>query len=247
MTNAYNCDLDLLTANDDGTISDTGRGMLFIHTFEGQDLDAAAMARYQQSPAAGGSYHLVIDRDGKTVRENDDEFIPWAAMFTGNRAGWHISLAGRAAFTREQWLARPSQLNKLAEVLAAYSKAKNIPLVKLSPAEVKQRKRGVAGHADITAAWGESDHTDPGAAFPYDVVLTRANHLLNPAPPQPKENTMTPEQHNGLIDRLDFIAAQLTGPGGKGGWPQGGGRTLYDLAAAIAEIEGVPNTRDTVG
>ncbi len=39
---------------------------------------------------------MVIDADGVTARENDDAYIPWAAMFTVNRAAFHFSLAGRA-------------------------------------------------------------------------------------------------------------------------------------------------------
>ncbi|WP_115685958.1 peptidoglycan recognition protein family protein [Corynebacterium senegalense] len=67
--------------------------------------------------------------------------------------------------------------------------------------------------------------------------------------PSPKEPDMSPEDRALLIETRDlcrFIRDQLAGPGGSGGWPQGGKRTLYDLASAIAEIEGVPNTRDTL-
>lgn len=69
-----------------------------------------------------------------------------------------------------------------------------------------------------------------------------------PASP-PLEDDMTPEDRQLLIETRDLcrvIRDQLTGPGGSGGWPQGGKRTLYDLAAAVAEIEGVPGTRDTI-
>lgn len=63
---------------------------------------------------------------------------------------------------------------------------------------------------------------------------------------------MTPEQDRILRENnllLREIRYQLTGstePGQFPGLPQSGGRTLYDLASAIAEIEGVPNTRDTL-
>ncbi|KAA8723573.1 peptidoglycan recognition protein family protein [Corynebacterium phocae] len=190
MTNAFVADMDILTANDDG-LAPAGRNVLYVHTFEGRDLDAAAMARYQLSPAAGGSYHVVIDRDGVTARENDDPYIPWAAMFTGNRTGWHVCLAGRAAFTREQWLARPKQLGKLSEIMAAYSREYGIELVKLTPADLRARKSGVAGHWDVSLAWRESDHTDPGANFPWDVVIAGAKKLL--AAPAPAAPSPAPE------------------------------------------------------
>lgn len=198
MANAFKADHDILTANDDGVAADGTRFCFFTHTFEGRDLDAVAMARYQLSPAAGGSYHGVIDREGVTARENDDAYIPWAAMFTGNRAGWHWSLAGQAAFTREQWLARPKQLAKLAEVLASYAKAYDIPLIKRDHIQLVAGKHGVAGHADISKAWKESDHTDPGVNFPYDVVIADANKILTagtaptPAPERPAASIVPP-------------------------------------------------------
>lgn len=185
--NAFAEDLTMLTANDDGRGSLT-RQLLVVHTFEGRDRDARAMANYQLSPAAGGSYHLVVDKDGQVARENDDIYISWSAMYTANRRGWHVCLAGRAAYTRDQWLARTTQLDKLAEVLAAYSIRRNIPLVKLTPDQVRAEKRGVCGHADVSEAWHESDHTDPGPNFPWDIVLAKAEKIkesgtMPPTPP----------------------------------------------------------------
>jgi hypothetical protein len=174
MPNAFQADMDILTVNDDG-IATQPRSLFVIHTFEGRDLDARAMATYQLSPSAGGSYHLVVDREGGTARENDDEYIPWSAAWTGNRRGFHVSLAGQAAFSRDQWLARPRQLEKLAEIMSAYSRRYGIPLIKRNGADLRAGKWGVCGHADISAAWGETDHWDPGDGFPFDHVITLAN------------------------------------------------------------------------
>lgn len=71
-----------------------------------------------------------------------------------------------------------------------------------------------------------------------------------PAPiPTPKDDDMslTPAQDerlNRVLENTESILYQLGQPGGH---PQGGSRTLYDLTAAVAEVEGVPNTRDTMG
>lgn len=68
-----------------------------------------------------------------------------------------------------------------------------------------------------------------------------------PAPPRPKETDMTPEDRALLRETHDLALRcleQLAGVDWQG-WPQGGGRSLYDLTSAIAEIEGVPGTRDT--
>lgn len=184
MSNAFKCDYDILTANDDGIRK--GKAIfLYVHTFEGRDLDAVAMARYQLSPSAGGSYHIVIDVEGKTARENDDEYIPWAAMYTANRNGFHVSLAGRAAFTRQQWLNRPKQLDKLAQIAAAYERAYGIPVIIRFAPDLIAGRPGLSTHAEASKAWKESDHTDPGVGFPLDVIVDKVKALKTPPPPPP--------------------------------------------------------------
>lgn len=241
MPNAFRCDVDMLTANDDGSAPTAERRLLVVHTFEGRDLSAESMAAYQQSPDAGGSYTLVIDRDGRTARENDDEFRPWAAGSTGNRVGWHFSLAGQAAFSREQWLARTAQLTTLARVLAAYSKAYRIPLDLLDARRVAAGARGVCGHAEISAAWREVDHTDPGRGFPFDVVLDLARKVNTPVTPTPGPTPAGTDAY--AVD----ARAQLTGSPNLSeypGWRQLGGRTVVDALAKLGHQLGVPGFLD---
>lgn len=198
-SNAFKCDVDILTSNDDGKAT-RPRRLLCVHTFEGRDLSAEAMAHYQLNPAAGGSYHIVIDRDGNTARENDDNYIPWAAMYTGNRRAFHFSLAGRAAMTRGEWLARPKQLEKLAQILAAYSMRCAIPLLRLSANDVKAGQMGVCGHAEISEAFHESDHTDPGKNLPYDFVIERARAIRDITTSQTKETIMPDKKYPSFVD-----------------------------------------------
>ena len=197
MSNAFKCDHTLLTANDDG-IRATPPRVIYIHTFEGRDLDALAMARYQLSPAAGGSYHIVIDVDGVTARENDDQYISWSAGWTANRNGHHISLAGQAAFTRDQWLSRTKQLDKLVDVIAAYCKQYGYPPVIRLADDLLAGRWGISTHAAAAKAWKETDHTDPGAGFPLDVIATRVTAALQgttattPTPAAPPSDLIAP-------------------------------------------------------
>lgn len=197
MANAFQCDYTLLTANDDGIRTDPPR-VIYIHTFEGRDLDAVAMATYQLSPAAGGSYHIVIDADGKTARENDDEFISWSAGWTANRTGHHISLAGQAAFSREKWLSRTKQINRLVDVIAAYCRMYGYPPIIRFAGDLLAGKWGISTHDAAAKAWKETDHHDPGAGFPLDVVADRVADALIPditqvpAPATPPVEVVTP-------------------------------------------------------
>lgn len=112
----------------------------------------------------------------------------------------------------------------------------------------------VFGHSQF-ASTGCPYHLAPGGKYHADYMARAARYYddMTGASPAKEIDTMTDDQLRRITEKLDtiiaqgnFISAQLAGDGGAGGWPQGGGRTLYDLAAAIAEIEGVPNTRDTV-
>lgn len=244
-----------LTTNDDGIRPHPPR-LLIVHTFEGQDLDVHRMMDYQSGRLAHqrtGSYHVVFDARGVSGRENDNEFIPWAGGWTGNRIALHACLAGRAAFTRAQWLQRGSQLDGLARWLAFESKANGIPLERASIAAIRGNGRGVGGHVDLATAFPrETDHTDPGPGFPWDHVLREAirhrdgtGPTPNPSvPPKPTgDNTMTPEQAQMLAD----IHGQLAGSPKAGkfpGWPQLGNRTVVDALAVIGTKMGLPGFRD---
>ncbi|RAV34948.1 hypothetical protein CWC39_00940 [Corynebacterium heidelbergense] len=71
--------------------------------------------------------------------------------------------------------------------------------------------------------------------------------------PQDQGGDVTREQADQILRMLEAILIQLAGDpqknGGKpfGGWPQGGGRTMYDLLAATASVAGVKNAKDIKG
>lgn len=239
----YETTITDLTTNDDGIRSGAPR-LLVVHTFEGQDLPVERMTDYQSGRLPHqrtGSYHVVIDADGRSGRENDNEFIPWAAGWTGNRIGLHVSLAGRAAFTRAQWLARRAQLAELARWLRHEGRLNGIPLEVVPVAGIRGNGRGVCSHADISRAYPlETDHTDPGPAFPWDYVLALARSGSS-AP-----TTKPPREADGMNgaqgQQLDDIHGQLTGspaPGEFPGWPQLGDRTLVDAVALIGVELGI--------
>lgn len=192
----YVADADILTGNDDGRRAGPPRA-LCIHTQQG-DSTADQLAKYQLSRSAGGSYHVIIDRTGRMVRSNDDAFIPWSAGYTGNRVALHVCLNGYAEWSAQQWLDRPRQLERLADWLRYNSQAYGIPLLRIGPSELRGSGRGVVGHADISAAWKESDHWDPGPSFPYEHVLKLAGGA---APERPRTYVVQPGDTLSAIAR----------------------------------------------
>ena len=232
MGNAYACDLNIMNSNDDGTIGP--RRVVCIHTWEG-DWSARKMGEYHQHNQSG-SYHITIDKNGVTNRENDDEFVTWSAMYTGNRVCYHVCLAGFARWGRADWLSRRKQMEALARVLWAFHTTYGIPLRKIDGKALRDGAYGICGHIDISEAWSETDHWDPGYNLPYDVVLQMARSFGG----KPSK-----EKEVGVLSYGKRIFEQLAGIGkGKNlypGWPQLGDRTLVDAIAAIGdklEIDG---------
>lgn len=86
----------------------------------------------------------------------------------------------------------------------------------------------------------------------YDAMSNPTNRAPAPAPaPAPKETEVTKEQADRIEAKLDLLLDQVAGERNErgeqefNGWEQGGHRTLYDLASAIAADAGIAGTADT--
>lgn len=193
MANAYKADKDMLTWRDNG-VSSRPRVACILHTDESaydyannrvrsEGWTADRLAEYNiEAPndPNRGSYHLGVDKPGRVVRQNDDIYGTWSVGNIGNDICFHFCFAGTTAyFTRDQWLARRVQLDKMAKVVASYCKAYGIPVIRRRGWELKAGKWGIAGHWDCTQAWSNgSGHWDPGGypgetsgGFPWDVFM----------------------------------------------------------------------------
>ena len=214
-----------------------------IHTTENGDQTRAEDVAQWQINTRTGSYHVIVDSFATRLRCNTDDWSTWSTGNKGNDVLLHCAAVARASWSRSTWLAHDVLLNGIAIVVAHWLKNYGWPVEYDADVDTLP---GITDH-DATREWGGTDHTDPGPNFPWDVLLDKVARVLSPTPE--KETAMTPEERSLLIEIRDLarvIRDQLTGPGSAApGWPQGGNRTLYDLTAAIAEVEGVTGTRDT--
>lgn len=147
--------------------------VVVIHTIEiAERADSAeSAARWFARPAAQVSAHYAVDADSvvQCVREQD---IAWHAR-GGNQNSIGIELAGRAAQGAREWddaysramLRRAATLT--AEICGRYA----IPLRRIGAPGLVKGLRGITGHADVSRAFGQSDHWDPGPAFPWQRFL----------------------------------------------------------------------------
>ncbi|HET9234786.1 MAG TPA: peptidoglycan recognition family protein [Candidatus Eisenbacteria bacterium] len=143
---------------------------IVIHTTEGSEGATSAEdgAAYDQRRTDGTSAHFYVDSNSvvQCVRTED---IAHTARATGNRHGIHIEVCGRAGQSAAQWndAASRATIEQLAELCKMLRRKYPVPLVNLTPAQVADFKIGFCEHKDISLAFGQSTHTDPGPNFPW--------------------------------------------------------------------------------
>lgn len=176
-------DLPFVLAKAYGTGRD-GRSIKYsvIHYTAGSERSTSAEdgAAFDQRRTDGVSTHYFHDQDSTVQcvllanRAN-------ACFHKGNRLGIQHELCGTVQ-TREQWLdaASLAAIARAAYQVARDHKRFGIPIRRLTPAQVRAcwydgAPGGICGHVDVTNAYPEDGgtHTDPGAAFPWDVFMDR--------------------------------------------------------------------------
>jgi len=148
--------------------------LVVLHTAEIAETltSAEALARWcNGSGAPRASWHFAVDSDSIT-QSVKEEYVAWHAP-GANRVGIGIEMCGRAAQTPEQWdddFSR-SVLWRTARLTASLCRRWNLPVQFVDAAALKYNVRGITTHAEVTKAFKQSTHTDPGKHFPMDEFL----------------------------------------------------------------------------
>ena len=158
------------------SVDDRAISVVVIHTMEIREHAGAAeaCAAWFASPVSEVSAHYCVDAD-TTIQCVRDEDIAWHAR-GGNTNSIGIELAGYAGQQARDWndeysravIERAARL--AADVCARYS----IPIRRVRASGLVAGRRGITGHADVSAAFHKSDHWDPGPAFPWGRFLRLA-------------------------------------------------------------------------
>lgn len=146
--------------------------------FRDDDNAAAMFADPNLSPHR--SAHYVVDADSVT-RCVPDMLTAYHCGHTGNVRTIGVELCGRANQTREQWLDGPSlaTLSIAARLVAYLCSVHRVPATVVNDLGLQSGNRGITTHAFVSAAWHESDHTDPGIGFPLSsFVVAVAKAML---------------------------------------------------------------------
>lgn len=145
----------------------------------GEDL---ARGYFQNSQV---SVHTVSD-PRNNVGGLDTSIKGWHAGNTGNNYGSADEVTGRAAWTRAEWLqpARRAALENQWKAMAQLGVAAGFRPEEyrwLSIAQVRSMAvRGCCSHNDISEAFGESTHWDPGWGYPYDIAIQTIRWYAGP-------------------------------------------------------------------
>lgn len=154
--------------------------LIVIHSMEAPEKGETAenVARFFANPTTRASAHLCIDNNSIVQCVLDNNIA--AAAPGANTDGIHLELAGFAKQTEAEWLDAFGVLllNNAAEAAAQYSLKYDIPVRRLTNAELaKAENKGIVSHSQVTEVFKKSTHMDPGKGFPWEFFLERVREL----------------------------------------------------------------------
>jgi N-acetylmuramoyl-L-alanine amidase-like protein len=160
---------------------------------------ARNIAAYFRSRSAGGSAHYVVD-PAETVQAAYDSLVCWHSPPNSHSLG--IELCDPMTGSGRRWKDRRHQdmLGRAAKLTAQLCLAYDVPIRRLDPADLRAGKHGICGHDDVSDAFKQSSHWDPGPAFPWAQFMVmvrgeakklRGGDVAVPTP-QPKKDDRTP-------------------------------------------------------
>lgn len=159
---------------------------------------AHATAEYFSRPGCPGSAHYVEDVSSEE-HCLPDNVVGWHAPPNAHSIG--IEICAEANYNPDQW--KSDQV--WPAVLKAAARARElcqrygIPMVKLSASDLLAGKHGIAGHVDVSAAWHQSSHWDPGPGFPWPEFIAAVNQSDAPPPPAPPTPAPAPIPRPGAF------------------------------------------------
>lgn len=180
-----------------------------VHTAESPDDRTNALISYMTKPGdrpvdpkdpdsrlIGSGYHAVTAGDGTYIRTADWTAGPFAAPPL-NKTWAHICMPGYARQTRDEWLdpLSRSHIKGVALFIRDVCREFNLPVQHINSRGLLAGESGYTSHAEVSKAWGATDHTDPGSSFPWDVL---ANDIFN-ITPRPAPPTVTPPEDDMQI------------------------------------------------
>jgi hypothetical protein len=186
-----------------------------VHTAEGARTKESLYTFFNNNQNA--SSHVGIDANGVSPDWVEPRGRYAWTLLNGNRRSVNAELCGFARWTRAQWLStgtvdgcpNPRQMVKNTAVwVDRMCRMFNIPVRKLTPAQVAQGNAGILGHVDYSVGTGDGDHWDPGPNFPWDVLLNDVAAIRGGSGGQPAP---IEEEIEPMFQSIDLPASPADG------------------------------------
>lgn len=131
---------------------------------------ARATANYFKRTTRYASAHYVVD-PGEAVQALYDSYIGYHAP--PNRYSIGIEMTEMPSQNIARWSGKAHQemLHRTAKLTAQLCLAYNIPITKVSSGQLQAGHHGICGHVDVSNAWHQTSHWDPGA-FPWSKFIS---------------------------------------------------------------------------
>src|SRR5262245_49151223 len=161
---------------------------------------AKNICAYFRSPGSSGSAHYIVD-PGMSVQSAYDSVICWHAPPNTHSIGIELCDPMKGSGARWDDAEHRKMLQRAADLTAGLCLAYDVPIRKIGPKGLRAGHDGICGHVDVSAAWYQSSHYDPGTAFPWPrfMALVRQSAHQQRAPDKSKSKQPAPE----LVDEKD--------------------------------------------
>lgn len=173
---------------------------------------ALQIAHFFTLASAGGSAHYVVDPAQVVgcVREAE---IAWHAPPNAHSIGWEFcdmvawdprypngfpnEAAWHGRWSLPAW---DAMLRLGAAGVRADALRLGVPMARIGVGQLLAGAHGICGHIDVSQAWHQTDHTDPGPDFPWDRFM---GYVTNP--PGGFLMALTDQQQTELAANVSLI------------------------------------------
>lgn len=188
--------------------------LIVIHTGEtGETAHAAeGMGSWFQNAQAKGSAHVGFDVDSEVQYAEWDDICAGARGGDVNKRAVHAEHAGRAGQSAAEWADPYSTavLRRSAFIMGVVAFVYGLPVVRLTPAQVRAGAKGFCGHNDVTDAYGiRGGHWDPGPNFPWGRYLGMVQEVVSKLQGSPSTPATAVADLKAIGAALDRSAAYI--------------------------------------
>jgi hypothetical protein len=207
--------------------------MIVIHC-TANTAPATNEAAYAQKRPDEVSAHFYADGT-RVIQAVDTSLVAYGCYPTGNSRSVQFELTGLVNQVSD------ATMRRVAPIVARACAEFGIPVRKVPLEQLRAGTKGICGHADVTRAWGEGDHLDPGDLFPWAAFIDYVQEATVANPTENERMAFNADAWGaGAVQMRDVVSVQLRQPDGSvrlADTPNKLKTTLIDIQKAIMALD----------